>query len=188
MKWKVGVCVAVAMLATGGVAEATGVFKHSDPEMNSVQQKQEALEGQLEAAGGGNLSDQALSGGARGPRGPRGPQGKKGAQGATGPKGPSGATGATGPTGPTGTFGSITTVSSTPSYLCSWEAGACAVGSARVECPAGTTLVSGGYTGAGIVTTVTFSAPSGNAWGIVAVNLDEVPVPNLRAVAQCATH
>jgi len=188
MKWKVGLCAAVVMLATAGAAEATGVFKHADPEMNNVQQKQEALEGQLEAAGRGNLADQALSRGTRGPRGLRGPQGKKGAQGPTGPKGSTGATGPAGPTGATGTFGSITTVSSAPAYLCAWETGACAVGSARVECPAGTTLVSGGYSGAGIVTTVTFSAPAGNAWGIVAVNLDEVPVTNLRAVAQCATH
>jgi hypothetical protein len=179
MKWKVGLCTVVAVLATAGAAEATGVFKHSDPEMNNVQQKQEALEGQLEAAGGKNPTDEALSRGARGPRGPKGQKGPQGATGATGPAGPTGAT---------GTFGSITTVSGAPAYLCSWETGSCAVDSTHVECPPGTTLVGGGYSGAGLVTTVTFDAPSANGWGIVAVNLDVVPVTNLRAVAQCATH
>lgn len=188
MKFKVGLCTVIAVLATAGVAEATGVFKHSDPEMNNVQQKQEMLEGQLEAVGGRNLSGEALSRGTRGARGPRGPRGPHGQRGPQGPTGPKGATGATGPTGATGTFGSITTVSSAPAYLCSWEVGACAVGSTHVECPPGTTLVGGGYSGAGIVTTVTYNAPSGNGWGIVAVNLDEVPVATLRAVAQCATH
>jgi len=33
---------------------------------------------------------------------------------------------------------------------------------------------------------VTWSAPVGNAWGIIAVNLDEVPVTGLKAVAECA--
>jgi hypothetical protein len=188
MKLKVGLCTIVLVLATAGVAEATGVFKHSDPEMNSVQQKQESLEGQLEESGAQGLSADALSRGARGPRGRRGARGPQGQRGPQGPTGPKGATGATGPTGATGTFGSITSVSSVPAYLCSWEAGACAVGSTRAECPPGTTLVGGGYSGAGIVTTVTYNAPSGNGWGIVAVNFDEVPVTNLRAVAQCATH
>ena len=61
------------------------------------------------------------------------------------------------------------------------------MGSARAECPPGSTLIGGGYTGAGILTTVTYNAPAGNGWGIVAVNLDEVPVTSLRAVAQCGS-
>jgi hypothetical protein len=89
--------------------------------------------------------------------------------------------------GPKGTFGTITSVASLPVFLCSFESGSCAVGSARAECPAGSTLIGGGYTGAGIVTTVTYDAPSSNGWGVVAVNLDEVSVSGLRAVAQCAS-
>jgi hypothetical protein len=104
-----------------------------------------------------------------------------------GPKGAAGAKGATGATGAKGTFGAIVSVASAPTFLCSFETGSCAVGSARAECPPGTTLVGGGYTGAGIVTTVTYNAPSGNGWGIVAVNLDEVAVTGLRAVAQCGS-
>jgi hypothetical protein len=185
MKLRVGLCTAIAVLAFAGAAEATGVFKHSDPEMNTVQQKQEELEGRLEAAGGQVVSGDALSRRDRGPRGLRGPHGERGRQG---PAGPKGATGATGATGPAGTFGTITSVSSAPVFLCAFETGACAVGSAHVECPPGTSLIGGGYTGAGLVTTVTYDAPSGNAWGIVAVNLDEVPVTALKAVAQCAAH
>lgn len=177
--WKVGLCVAVAVLATAGAAEATGVFKHADPAMNQVQQKQEELEGRLEVAGGKGVVGDALSRGVRGPRGIRGPRGPRGLSGSQGPAGA---------TGPAGTFGSITTVSSPPAYLCSWEMGACAVGSTHVECPPGTTLVGGGYSGAGLVTTVTYDAPAGNGWGIVAVNLDEVAVTGLKAVAQCAAH
>jgi hypothetical protein len=56
-----------------------------------------------------------------------------------------------------------------------------------VDCPPGTVLTGGGYTGAGIVTTVTWSASVGNAWAIIAVNLDEAPVSNLKAVAECAS-
>jgi hypothetical protein len=42
--------------------------------------------------------------------------------------------------------------------------------------------------GAGIVTTVTYDAPSGvNSWGVIGVNLDEIAVANFRAVAQCAS-
>jgi hypothetical protein len=179
MKWKVGLCAVVALLAMAGAAQATGLLRHSDPKANEVQAKQEGLEAKLEARGSGEQASALTASGPRGRRGARGPKG------ATGPRGPAGATGAT---GATGTFGSITTVTGPSAYLCSWEAGVCAVGSTHVECPAGTTLVGGGFSGAGLVTTVTYDAPSGNGWGIVAVNLDEVPVTALKAVAQCATH
>jgi hypothetical protein len=48
-------------------------------------------------------------------------------------------------------------------------------------------VTGGGYSGAGIVTTVTYSARSGNGWGVVAINLDEVSVSGLRAEALCAS-
>ena len=184
-KWKLVVVAAVAVLALAGAAQAAGVFNHDDPQMNALEQKQQALEGQYQAKAT-ELAD-ALKG-QRGPKGPKGARGPRGPRGATGPKGPAGLTGAT---GATGTFGPITTAASAPAFLCAFETGSCAVGSASATCPPGTTLVGGGYVGAGIITTVTYDAPVGtipNTWGIVAVNLDEVPVTTLRAVAQCATH
>lgn len=186
MKWKVLVCGCAALLALAGVAQAAGAFRHSDPKMNALEQEQQALEGRL-GAKAGELAD-ALKKPQRGPRGRQGPRGPRGPQGPTGPKGATGATGATGAPGPAGTFGNITSTSSVGTYLCSYETGVCAVGSTRAECPPGTTLVGGGYSGAGLVTTVTYNAPSGNGWGIVAINLDEIPVSGLKAVAQCATH
>jgi hypothetical protein len=81
----------------------------------------------------------------------------------------------------------VTNVEGPSVFLCSSEAGSCAVGSAVVDCPPGTMLTGGGYKGAGIVTTVTWSAPLGNGWGVIAVNLDEVPVAALKPVAECAS-
>jgi len=191
LKWRISIIGVLAVLALAGVAQAAGILTHQDPEMNALEQKQHVLEGRYEGKAAA-LAD-AFSSVPRGPkgrRGARGPQGPKGAPGAPGPKGATGATGPAGPTGPAGTFGSITTVTGLPTYLCSYETGGCAVGSASVTCPPGTTLVGGGYMGAGAVTTVTYDAGSSltNTWGIVAVNLDEVPVATLRATAQCATH
>jgi hypothetical protein len=174
VKLIVGVLVALGALA--GVASAAGVFKHADPAMNEAQAKQERLEARFESRASGPVAVEARAG--RHKRGPRG---------ARGPRGPRGVRGAQGPAGAKGTFGSIVDVQGPAAFLCSFEAGSCAVGATQVACPAGTTLIGGGYTGAGIVTTVTWSAPVGNAWGIIAVNLDEVPVSDLRAVAQCAS-
>jgi opacity protein-like surface antigen len=175
---------AVAMLVLAGAAQAAGVFDHEDPKLNALEQKQQVLEGHYQAKA--TELTEALKG-QRGPKGARGARGARGSQGATGPKG---ATGLTGATGATGTFGTIVTAAGSAVYLCAFEVGSCAVGSSTVTCPPGTTLVGGGYVGAGIITTVTYDASTNvpNTWGIVAVNLDEVPVTSLRAVAQCATH
>jgi hypothetical protein len=186
MKLKVLACALIALLAVAGVARAAGAFRHSDPQMDVLEEKKTALEGAL-GEKATELAD-ALQKPQRGPRGPRGPKGATGENGATGPKGANGATGPTGPTGPPGTFGTVAPVVGAGTYLCAYETGPCAVGSANVQCPPGTTVVGGGYAGAGIITTVTFSAPSGNGWGIVAINLDEIPVTSLKAVAQCAAH
>jgi hypothetical protein len=160
----------LALLAVGGIAKASGLIGHEDKRLDEVAQRTQTLEQGLRQNNGATASRVR-----RGPRGPRGPQG------------PKGATGATGAPGAKGSFAAIVSVASAPTFLCSFESGSCAVGSARAECPPGTTLVGGGYTGAGIVTTVTYDAPSGNGWGIVAANLDEVPVTSLRAVAQCGS-
>lgn len=188
MRWKIAALSVCALMALGGAAKAAGVFEHSDPQMNVLERKQQVLEGRFEGRAAELASALRSERGPRGPKGPRGARGPQGPNGATGPKGATGATGAPGPTGATGTFGTVTNVAGPPVYLCSFEL-SCAVGSASVTCPPGTTLVGGGYQGAGIVTTVTYDAPGPpNGWGLVAINLDETPVATLRAVAQCATH
>jgi hypothetical protein len=164
----------MALLALAGVAKASGLLAggHSEPAYDVLEQRthqlEQALKLQQKAAGGASIS--AVRG-PRGPRGPKGPRGAKGAKGATGPK---------------GTFGSVVSVDSPGLFLCSFLSGSCAVGATTATCPPGTILTGGGYKGAGIVTTVTWSAPVGNAWSIIAVNLDEVPVSSVKAVAECA--
>ncbi|HEX3734127.1 MAG TPA: hypothetical protein VHU86_03130 [Solirubrobacterales bacterium] len=180
MKSKIVMIVApIALLAVTGIAHGAGLFEHKDSRLDGIQQRTQTLENGLQHPQ--NASDGRANRRPRGPRGPRGAQGPKGATGATGAKG------ATGATGPKGAFGTITIVTSAPAYLCSYEVGVCAVGSARAECPPGSVLIGGGYAGAGILTTVTYDASSGNGWGIVAINFDEYPVTNLRATAQCAS-
>lgn len=170
MKIKFVVAAGVGALAFAGIAQGAGMFNHEDEHLNQLQRREVVLEQNFA---------QPSAGISRARRGP------KGARGARGPKGAAGAPGAP---GPKGTFGSISSVSSAPTFLCSFETGPCAVGSAGVTCPPGTTLVGGGYTGAGILTTVTYDAPSGaNSWGVIGVNFDEVSVANFRAVAQCAS-
>jgi hypothetical protein len=164
--------VLAALLAVAGVAQAAGVFQggHKDPAADAAEAKSDRLEAKFEAEA---QQPQAASArpGRRGPRGSRGPRGPKGAKGATGPK---------------GTFGSVLSYASAGIVLAPYGSPG-AVGSTRVECPPGTLLTGGGYIGAGILTTVTWSASVGNAWGIIAVNLDETFVTGLKAVAQCAT-
>lgn len=181
-KLKIITGVVVALGAMAGVAGAAEIFKHEDPTMDKLQAKQEGLEARFDARASGSASAEARSA-----RVQRGKRGKRGPRGHRGPRGPRGVQGTQGPVGPKGTFGTITQVQGPATFLCGFFTGSCAVGSTQVACPPGTTLVGGGYTGAGIVTTVTWSAPVGNAWGIIAVNLDEVSVSNLRAVAQCAS-
>lgn len=178
MKLKlIGIAVA-GLLAFAGVAQATDMFEHDDQRLDSLQKRAQQLA----------LTLQRQPEAASTSRAQRGPRGRRGAQGTRGPQGPRGLQGSQGPQGPAGTFGSVISVDSSAAFLCSFESGACAVGSARAECPPGTTVTGGGYTGAGIITTVTYSARAGNGWGIVAVNLDEVPVSGLRAQAFCASH
>lgn len=169
------VLAAVALLAAG-VAQASGALSggHEEAGYDAAEAKVERLEDKFANAGGST----AVA--AR-------PQGHRGPRGARGPRGPQGATGPAGPVGPKGTFGSVTSVDGPSVFLCSFEAGSCAVGSAVANCPPGTTLTGGGYKSAGIVTTVTWSAPVSNGWGVIAINLDEVPVTAFKPVAECAS-
>lgn len=178
---KVGAIMAAFVVIAAGLAQASGALSggHEEPSYDSAEAKVERLEEKLEKQAAGTPS--AVNARPQGRRGPRGPRGIRGAQGPQGPAGP------VGPAGPKGTFGSVISVDGPAAYLCAWEAGSCAIGSSRVECPSGTILTGGGYKGAGLVTTVAWNAPVGNAWAIIAVNLDEVPVTNLRPVAECAS-
>jgi hypothetical protein len=76
--------------------------------------------------------------GPQGPAGPAGPQGVKGDTGAPGPTGPAGATGPAGPQGPAGPGTTITEHSQLYSY-----SGVGANPTNHLDCPAGSTLVSG---------------------------------------------
>lgn len=173
---KLGAAVATVALLGAGVAHASGAFSggHDEAGYDAAEAKVERLEEKF--ANGGTAAAVAAR-----------PKGRRGARGARGPRGPQGPVGPTGAPGPKGTFGSVASVDGPSVFLCSFEAGSCAVGSATANCPPGTTLTGGGYKGAGIVTTVTWSAPVGNGWGVIAVNLDEVPVTALRPVAECAS-
>lgn len=81
--------------------------------------------------------------GLQGPAGPTGPQGPTGATGPMGPVGPQGPAGATGPQGPQGAPGlsGLQFILGTPLILAKQTGG-----TAGVTCPAGLTVISGGYT------------------------------------------
>ena len=78
----------------------------------------------------------------------------------------------------------MTPTTGAPTTLCDFAA-SCAVGTAHVDCPAGTKLTGGGYTGGGIETNISYSAPSGNGWSIIAVNY--YGTVSIKAVALCAS-
>jgi hypothetical protein len=162
MRLKIVLLAALGLLAVAGVAQAAGLFGHSTPQ-SSLQQREQALMRKVEGQGHGQASISRVR---RGPRGPRGFHGPKGA------------------TGPAGTFGAVTPVTGTATVLCDYAA-SCQVGSAAVECPSGTKVTGGGYTGAGIETIIARSAPVGNGWSIIAVNY--YGSPSVQAVALCAS-
>lgn len=175
MKLKVIIGAVLGVLTLAAVAQATGVMNHEDPKLDQIQHRAERLANELQRESTA-ASISRVRRGPRGIRGPKGPEGAKGAQGIPGVAGPA------------GTFGSVASAQSPSTFLCSFETGTCAVGSAHVDCPPGTVLTGGGYLGAGILTTVTYSAKSGNGWSVIAINFDEVPVTGLRAEALCASH
>jgi hypothetical protein len=156
---------AFAVFALVGVAQASGVIGGGGmPQVDALQVKADRIEARLLP------THEGASASAR--RGRRGPRGRRGVRG---------------PAGPRGSFSATARYESAGSFLCAFETGTCAVGSAKVDCPPGTLITGGGYTGAGILTTVTFSAPVANSWAVIAVNFDNVPVSGLKAVAVCAS-
>lgn len=105
--------------------------------------------------------------------------------GRVGPQGPAG------PAGAAGGLNAVTTVTGTPVPYAAATDTEFGVGSAQVDCPAGTTLVGGGYynaDGTAFYVATVWDAPKGpNTWGVIVVNADETAGDELVAVAQCAT-
>lgn len=186
MRWKAVAFVGLTLLACAGVAQATGVFKGSPAEITLKEREQELVERAEQAR---PVAVAARVRGPRGPRGPRGfhgPRGPRGSQGPVGATGAKGATGATGPTGPKGSFSSITRVKGNTVFMAPFpELGA--VGSSTASCPAGMTAISGGWTGLGIVATVSFNSGAGGSWSVIAVNNDELEGTKLTAEATCVS-
>jgi hypothetical protein len=110
-------------------------------------------DGQIPVGPKGEKGDQGIQGpqGDKGDTGATGPQGDKGDTGATGPQGPKGDTGDTGPQGPKGDTGAtgapglsgVEVVSATQDVT--HASGTTGNVWQRVSCPAGKTLLSGGY-------------------------------------------
>jgi hypothetical protein len=170
MKWKVGLSVLVLGLVFAGLAQASGMFGDSNPKQ-VLEQRAEELAQKLNNRGA-QVAGRGITAGAdraRGPRGKRGPRGPRG------------------PQGPAGTFGTLTTVDGPVTTLCTFGSGVCAVGSATAECPAGTTVVSGGFRGLTIDSAVTWNRPVANGWSVIAVNWSEQLTADLRATAVCAS-
>jgi hypothetical protein len=185
MRWKIVLLAGCALIALGGVAKATGIGGDGSgtPSGAAAAARVETLVAKIE----GNSSDLALSRGARGPRGPKGSKGARGPAGPQGSKGGTGATGATGPAGPKGAFSSIITVKGPTAFIGPFESGAAAVGSSAAICPAGSTLISGGFQSNSILQTVGYDAPGpANGWGVIITNNDE-RTTSFNAVANCAT-
>lgn len=82
--------------------------------------------------------------GAQGVQGAAGVAGPVGAQGPTGPKGATGAVGATGPTGPAGMSDYQVVTNTLQTYAQSGNQNPS--NPVRAECPAGTSVISGGFT------------------------------------------
>ena len=106
----------------------------------------------------------------------RGPAGRAGPKGDTGPIGPKGDTGPTGPAG----LSNITTVRVTASVPPSQYGGEPAV------CPAGSSVVGGGFNSANRLLTATTSRPIDNTWDARAYNTSAGAL-NLDTYAVCAT-
>lgn len=101
--------------------------------------------------------------------------------------------GPAGSAGPAGGLSAVTTVASAPvAYPPATDAGP-GIGAAQAACPAGSTLVGGGFYnaaggGTAFFTATAYNAPvSANAWGAVLINSDASEGDELVAVAQCAT-
>ncbi len=98
--------------------------------------------------------------------------------------------GVPGPAGPAGGLSNVTTVETAPIGYGPFVSETAVIGM-QASCPAGTTLVGGGYRhhaagSTSIAHSVIHNAPAGpNRWGVILVNLDETG-DELVVVAQCA--
>lgn len=177
-RWQLVPLICCMLAAFGGVAEATGLVDNGKSPRNAEAANREQQ--LVEKIEGRSIAQLADSGPGR--RGPRGPKGRRGPKGA---RGPQGATGATGPAGPQGAFGTVSSVKGPTVALAGFGPGA--VGSSSAVCPAGTTMIGGGWQGGGISATVGYNAPGGpNTWSVIITN-DEESSTSFNAVAMCAT-
>ncbi|MGW6985223.1 hypothetical protein ACWGE1_38170 [Streptomyces sp. NPDC054932] len=118
------------------------------------------------------------------PEGHEGDQGHDGhgRPGPPGPQGPAGPTGPTGPAGPAGPASTFETVGD-PMTLVRGEEG-----TVFATCPAGSTLVSGGYLMSGTMQVLlTSRAATPNTWTVTVLN-NSTTNATVAAVAQCARH
>jgi hypothetical protein len=107
--------------------------------------------------------------------------------GPAGPAGPAGAAGAQGAPGPAGTFtASDLSVVDGPDIGLSPFGDVGDVGSSVATCPAGDTVVSGGYTGNAVEGAIDTDESSGSSWEVIASNAAPIDV-SFQAVAVCAS-
>ncbi len=178
------IALAVAISSAGGVADAAGVLHigtrdirngavTGDKIANGAVGTTKFSEGALKLLTHSSGTVKLIPGpqgatGATGATGDKGDKGDTGATGATGATGPAGATGATGATGPTGTFnaGDVSYPTSNTSSIASG-----AYGYASETCPAGDTIIGGGFSG-GENEEVMQSNPdsTSNAWDVAVYN------------------
>lgn len=166
MKIKLVLAVAFGMFAFAGIAQAAGLFDNRPAGAAALMHRAEAL----------TRSTATARFARRGPRGFRGPQG---------PRGPQGTQGVPGSAGPKGAFSTVTQVSGPSTTLCGYEY-ECSIGTAHAECPAGSRVVSGGFSGL-YTGEVFFQFASGNGWSVGAANWSTVPLTSFHATAICVT-
>jgi hypothetical protein len=115
----------------------------------------------------------------------------KGKEGPAGQQGPAGAAGAAGAAG-TFSTSNVTEVTGALASMCAYGGGSCDVGNSVAVCPAGATVLSGGWIGGSIPpieATVGDNGPIGNGteWEVIMANNTAYSTPSFTAYAICAT-
>ena len=117
----------------------------------------------------------------------------RGKRGTRGPQGPGGAAGLPGATGAPGSFNpaSVVTVQGPDVAMCVFGGGTCAVGDSVAVCPAGDTILGGGWssvTSPPLDASVGFNqALGGDEWQVIMTNNDATQAPDMYAIAVCAS-
>lgn len=62
-----------------------------------------------------------------------------------------------------------------------------AVGTSVANCPAGTSVIGGGWQGGGILATIGYNAGSVSAWSVIMTNNNEFNGTSFNAIAMCAS-